>query len=142
VPRPDFRHFLDCGLRQLAVEARPWFERVARELEGLPLSVSVDGPPVILEFEAGRHSCDSLGSPVVALNTSRAVLLDLVDGRTSLPDAIRSDRLQLRGPVRAVIRFDRAFMAFLDGAVHCPSFPTLLHALREGANPWSALEAT
>ncbi len=139
MPRPEFRFYLDCALQRLSAEAPRWYTRVARHLDGLSIAVTVESATVLLRFDARVHRCESEGVSIVEISAERATLLDLIDGELALHEAIRSDRMFVRGPVAAVVRFDSAFSTFLDGAIRSRSFPLLVRSLRNGTCPWKAV---
>ena len=65
--------------------------------------------------------------------TSRKTLLDLVDGRMSLLEAILNDLLDVRGDTLPLVRLFDAFTAYLQGAVRAPGMSQLLDRFREGS---------
>ncbi len=66
------------------------------------------------------------------METTRAVILDLVDARAGLVEAILDDRLGLRGALPELARFHDGLMLYLHGAMRAPSFPGLLRRYRDG----------
>jgi len=68
----------------------------------------------------------------VEVGLDKPILLDLVDGRVTLEDALLEERLRLRGSLDALVEFDEALYIYLGGAVRCPSFPELYAEYRDG----------
>lgn len=129
--RLEFGDYLGAALAALAREIPPAYAALTRALDGMSVRFDVDGRACSLRCADGVHALGAgLAGCDTEVATDTATILDLVDARCSLVQAVRSDRLHLRGPVAAVARFDRGLGAFLAGAVRGPSFPSLLEDLR------------
>jgi hypothetical protein len=95
---------------------------------------------VLIEVDGERTAVTSTKSatrveaapraPVVECRTTREAIIDLVDARMTLVDAVVSERVWLRGSVGDLLAFYDGLMAYLGGAVRCPSFPWLLNDFR------------
>lgn len=134
MPPRDFAFFLEASLRVLAREAPASARRVADALGPAGVRVAVDGAARVVRGRGDALLCEAERSPAaVDVATDRTTVLGLVDARTTLMDALLEERFRVRGPVEAVIRFDDALLAYLDGAVRCPSFPTLLRDYRRSS---------
>lgn len=72
-------------------------------------------------------------APVVECRTTREAILDLIDAKTTLLDAVTSERVWLRGSPEDLLAFHDGLMIYLGGAVRSPSFPALLRAFRATA---------
>ncbi|MCZ7545140.1 MAG: hypothetical protein M5R40_17160 [Anaerolineae bacterium] len=81
------------------------------------------GADAITIAPAPRHPC-------VRLTASRQTLLDLLDARLSLIDAVLSGDVLLQGDIDDLARFHEGLLTYLRGGVRCPSFPGLLDQLR------------
>jgi hypothetical protein len=69
----------------------------------------------------------------VVVRTGRATLLDLIDGRSSLTDAVLRDAVLLRGDRQDLVRFHDALWLYLQGAVRAPSMSELLRRYRDAS---------
>jgi hypothetical protein len=127
VSSASFFEFLEQSLAVMRQEMPPAYEAFVGVLEGRRLAIEADGERRVVSFDAsglashGEHEHVELG---VAFD--RGTVLDLVDGRVSLPEAVLTDRIALRGAPAAVDRFDRALRSYVQGLVRCPSMPSLL----------------
>jgi len=124
----DFAAFLELSLRLLARQAPECYARLARV--GDAVRFAVEGEPVRLRFESGRHRIDRQGAAALEVRSDRGTIGALAAGELSLLDAILTERFGLRGTADAAARFDAALLAFVDGAVRYPSFPALFDAFR------------
>lgn len=128
--RPEFHPFLERSLEVLASQAPAAYAALEGALAGLPLRLEVDGRSSVLSFEEGRHRLAGDGESRVLLRTDRAAILDLVAGRISLVEALRSERLWLQGRPAHLARLDAALRLYLAGAVRAPACAVLLSAYR------------
>ncbi len=132
MPRHEFAEFLSRSLEILGREMPRSHARLCASMQGRCVAIEVDGPPVLVSFEGGGCAVGPLGvtPPSVEAVLSKQAILDLLDGRDSLEDAVWSDRFFLRAPVRELERFLEALLLYLRGAVRCPSLPALLERYR------------
>jgi hypothetical protein len=130
-PPESFAAFVEAALLALARETPASYARLAALAGADGVRLAVDGPPVIVRFGARSHSLERGAAPAaVDLRSDRATILALLDADLTLLDALERDRLHLQGNVDAVLRFEQALGAFLEGAARAPSFPDLLAAFR------------
>jgi ubiquinone biosynthesis protein UbiJ len=126
-----FPAFLEGALRALAREDPSHYARLAALGGGDGMRLRVDGGGLVLRFGARSHVFEAEPAPAaVDVRADRATLLALFDGRLSLLEAIASDRLRIDGAVEAVLRFEQALVAFLDGVTRTSAFTPLLAAFR------------
>jgi hypothetical protein len=116
----------------LRIDAPAAYHRVARELTGIAVDITVDAEMFnvqVLEdaVAVGAHLC---GAPAI-VTTSTDTILDLTDGRLTYLEAIRSGRLTLRGNLALMLPLARASTAFAEGAVRSPRIKGPLALLRE-----------
>lgn len=131
MPPPDFGAFLQRSLALLAREAPAAEHRLAHALGANVVTFRVDGAPVAVRVEEGRPRVAGAREPGhTEVATDPHTILDLVDAKLTLLEALTSERFRLRGSLDAVTGFDAALLAYLDGAVRCPSFPALLDEFR------------
>jgi hypothetical protein len=128
----SFADFLRASLRALRVEAPEIYAKMCGALQGLVLSIEVDGETSKLAFS--KNETFEVGSlePAVRLSTSSEAILALCDGKTTMVRAVRENSLFLAGSAAELIRFDDGFAIYLAGAMRCASFPELLHNFRVG----------
>jgi hypothetical protein len=139
VPKLEFREFLARSLDLLGAETPQAHARLAHALDALPLALEVDAEAMLLVFERGRHALRDAAPASVLLRTTRSAILDLVDGRIGLVEALRGERLWLQGAVASLVRVDAALRAYLAGAVRSPSFlPLLADYRRRGCDAHAA----
>jgi hypothetical protein len=128
---PDLRQFVEGSLDTLAREAPAFHSRLCVTLLGRRLRVRGDGEPFALHFGRGLvASVPPDGSEDLHLSVDRRSLLALVDGELTLEDALRQDRLELRGDLRHVVDLFDGLLIYLRGGIRCPSFPQLLSDFR------------
>lgn len=110
------------------------FTYLAEALGSLSLALDIDGE-VFRVVGAGRPivQADDRGDAGVRLQTSRAALLDLIDGRTSFLDAVLARRIRLTGASPLLLQAARAQRAFTEGAVRARRLRPLLDELRAAA---------
>ena len=132
MPAHDFFGFLRESLGLLESEAPHAYGRLLHELHGLRTCMITDGGRREYLFESGSIT-ESDVSACADLDVAfdRGTLLDLIDGRTSLEEAISAERLWIRGGAEAVERFHTGMLIYLDGAVRSPGFPDLLARYRQ-----------
>ncbi len=69
----------------------------------------------------------------VRIETSRAAILDLIDAKVGLDEAVETGTVSIRGSLDDVQRAHDTLLAYIHGAVRAASVPTLLSQLRAGA---------
>ena len=127
MPRSEFGRFLARSFTALEHEHRSAYLRTCRALAGRSVQIEIDSPAVLARFSASAVSVsDADAAGDLTLGTDKSTVFDLIDGKLTLLEAVRSERMQLRGSVESVADFHDALMIYLDGAVRSPSFPDLL----------------
>ncbi|MDQ2642685.1 MAG: hypothetical protein M3020_02635 [Myxococcota bacterium] len=136
---PPFSGFLRRSLDVLSREAPRAAGALCELLSKIRLCVSVDGERLSLVVARGRlgvYPVQRLGDTFLA--TRRATLVDLLEGRRSLLDAVLDDSVELRGAVDDLLVVDQALLTYLHGAVRSQSFPELLREFSMSADVASA----
>ncbi|HEX3732791.1 MAG TPA: SCP-2 sterol transfer family protein [Mycobacteriales bacterium] len=105
-------------------------------LEALgPLVVEVDVDGEVFALSGGRR-VDVTDGPAAAssarVSSSRGTILDLVDARFSLDEAVEAGVVNVHGSLDDILRAHDALLAYVHAAVRAPSHPELLAALRAG----------
>lgn len=91
----------------------------------------IDGEPVVLVFEpTGIALLTAARRPALELRTGRGTMLDVIDARLTLNEAVRTDALVLQGDVDDLKLAHEGLLTYVCGAVRCPSFPRLLERFR------------
>jgi hypothetical protein len=110
------------------------YRRVLDELGPLVVELNVDSE--LFSLRGGRRLEVSDGAADTAgarITTSRAAILDVLDARVSLGQAVEAGTVGVHGSVNNVLRAHDALIAYVHAAVRAPSQPGLLAALRTGA---------
>ncbi|OBF32595.1 SCP-2 sterol transfer family protein [Mycolicibacterium peregrinum] len=123
------------SIEQLADEGPDGYRLILQELGPLVVELDVDGEVFSLsgghELRVGDGGADA---PGVRLRTSRGAILDVLDAKVGLGDAVEADLLCVRGALDDVLRAHDTLLAYVHAAVRAPAQPALLHALRAGAS--------
>ena len=132
-----FRAHLRSALEVIEREAPVWSERLAASVGDIRIGVEVDGAPFrVVRRERAIHLDDGDTVDVVG-RCGRAAVDDLIEGRTTLEEAVESGRVDLRGDLDALLVLDEALRTFVNAAVRCPGMVDNLAAWRtpmEGYN--------
>jgi hypothetical protein len=105
-------------------------------LEALgPLVVEVDVDGELFALRGGSRLDVSDGPASVAgarVAVSRAAILDLLDARVSLDEAVEAGTVAVQGSLDDILRAHDTMLAYVHAAVRAPSQSALLIALRTG----------
>jgi hypothetical protein len=135
---------LDESLSVLQREQPASYARLCETLAGLHIEIGVDGEWMIAGFEPGGHR---VAATIAAAGTaaagarfraSRTAVLDVLDGRLTLAEAVLSGRLEAYAPLARLLELHDALLLYVNAAVRCPSFPALLDRFRAAAVERSA----
>lgn len=129
-------NFARESLELLALEAPVAHRAVRHHFTGIRARVEVDDESLCVEVvgravhvHRGQSPCD------VKVRTSRAALERLLSSGLSLVDAVLRDELEFQGPLDRVLGVHDGLMAFLEGGVRSPSFPSLLQRFLSDTGP-------
>jgi len=128
----EFADFLDASLHVLRRETPPAYRRVAERLAGRAVHFEVSEATFALRVAPDGHELTAAADGSLALGLDRSVVLELVEARASLPEAVLGERLRPRGLPEELGRFFDALVAYLEGAVRAPSMPRLYRAYARG----------
>jgi hypothetical protein len=127
VRKPRFEQFLRRSINLLAKEVPVAHDRIARILGDRIIQIEVDQERVAILCDRGTIRVVSGAIKAAAqAQASRQVLVDLLEGVTTLDEAILSDRVLLRGSLDDLAALYEALMAYFRGGVDSPLFPGLL----------------
>ena len=119
------------SLRHLADEVPASYRLVVERLGPLVVQLEVDGETFALS--GGSRLDVSDGIPAGAgtrIATSRAAMLDVLDAKLALGEAVESGAVSVRGALDDIQRAHDTLLAYVHAAVRAPSQPALLAALR------------
>lgn len=120
----------------LAREQPEAYARMCVRLEGLAVAIRVDDACFTAEFSSSRARVRAgLGLETVRVTTRGSALLDILDDRQSLSEAVLADALEVVGPLETLLRLQDGLLFYLRGAVRCPGFLPLLRRLRVACGP-------
>lgn len=117
-------------------ECRLAYHSLCEVLAQRQVALHVDGEALALVFTR-QHAVTlplTEAIPDIHLSLTRAAILDLVDGKLTLQEAILEGRVNLQGNLPNLLLFHEGWLAYMRGAIRCPSFPDLLERYRM-ANP-------
>jgi hypothetical protein len=101
-------------------------DEIARRLGAVRVRIRVDDEV----FDVARKRsvprvCAAEGSASVSIDTTRAVVRDVLTGRRMMAEVIRVDALRVRGALRDLVATLAALEAFVHGAVRCAAVADL-----------------
>jgi hypothetical protein len=117
----------------LAREQPEAYARMCALLEGLSVAVWVDEERFAADFSSRGASVRALtGHEPARVSTHGRTLLEVLDARRSLTEAVLADAVRVVGPLDTLLRLHEGLLLYLRGAVRCPGFASVLRRLREG----------
>ncbi|MGV9798300.1 SCP-2 sterol transfer family protein [Mycobacterium sp. NPDC003449] len=123
------------SVEHLAAEVPDSCRLMLEDLGPLVVALDVDGELFSLRggtrLEVADGPAPSAGARVRA---SRTAILDVLDARVSLREAVEGGAVGVRGSLDDVLRAHDTLLAYVHAAVRAPSQPGLLEALRMGAD--------
>jgi len=113
------------------------YARLCEKLASLRIEIRIDGECLIAAFEPGGHRVagESTAAQTAAgarFRASRDAVLDVLDGRINLAEAVMTGRLEAYAPLAHLLELHDALLLYVNAAVRCPSFPALLDRFRAG----------
>lgn len=119
----------------LADEVPASYRLVLDRLGPLVVTLDVDGERFALR---GGHRLEVRDEPEgfsgPRITTSRAAIVDVLDARMGLHDAVQTGAVTVAGSLDDILRVHETLLAYVHAAVRAPSVPGLLSALREGVS--------
>ena len=123
--------FIETSLEALQREFPSAYYRMCACITGRSVSLTIDQEPVTIVFEGGAvRLVAPLKEVNVSLSTSRQTILDVIDAKLTLQEAVDREAILLQGTVEDLAAFDDGLQMYVRGAVRCPSFPGLLDRFR------------
>jgi ubiquinone biosynthesis protein UbiJ len=128
----DTRTFIETSLRTLRREFPAAYDLLCAQLTPLEIHLLIEDESIPLRFRFDQAIILlAPEQPDAELRTTRQTILDVIDARLTLDEAILTDAIRLQGEVEVLQRFHDALITYVSGAVRCPSFPELLTRFRE-----------
>ena len=123
--------YIGASLVALRQECPTAYFLMCSQLAPRRVRLMIDGESVTLAFDpSGAHVLPVAQNPTAELVTSRRTILDVLDARLTLAEAVLSDAIVLKGCVDDLTAFHDGLMTYVRGAVRCPTFPRLLDRFR------------
>ncbi|HEX8440880.1 sterol-binding-like protein [Archangium sp.] len=120
----------------LARAHREAYTRMCERLAGLSVLLEVEGERFSAAFSSRRAWVwPPSGEEVARVTTRRRTVLDVLDDRQSLTEAVLTDAVEVVGPLDTLLRLHEGLGVYVQGAVRCPGFAPLLRRLREAGAP-------
>lgn len=124
--------FVGASLTTLRQECPTAYVQLCMLLEPREVLLSIEGETVALAFDhAGAHILPRPRGPTLLLQTTRQTILDVIDDRLRLDEAVLADEILLQGAIEDLALLYEGLLTYVRGAVRCPSFPPLLDRFRE-----------
>jgi hypothetical protein len=109
----------------------PANEAFCRALAGCAVELRVDDEEMAVRFDAGGASVvAAAGAADARIDTGRRAILDVIDARMTLEEAVRLGRVQVVGPLPVVVRLHEGILLYVHGGVRLPAFASLLRRFR------------
>ncbi|KUI33856.1 hypothetical protein [Mycobacterium sp. GA-2829] len=122
------------SLGHLELEVPENYRLLLDRLGPLVVELAVDGEAFTM---CGGHRVVVTDGPAhrpgVRVGTTRTAILDLLDARTGLDEAVENGAVRVLGVLDDILRAHDTLLAYVHAAVRAPSQPALLTALRSGA---------
>jgi len=132
----SFARFIGSSLETLSNELSTAYHLLCTQLASRSVLLVIDGETVALAFDhSGAHLLPELHNPTVQLHASRRTILDVIDARLTLYEAVLADSIVLEGNIDDLVAFHDGLLTYIQGAVRCPSFPALLDHFRYISSP-------
>ena len=132
MPSADFFSFLRASLSVLAEEEHKAHSALVAALGPLRARLVADGAEASIWLDSSKWTI--YRGPTdsdLEVTFDRRVILDLIDGRLTMHDAIDRERLKLRGSPEAIVSFYEALMIYLEGLMRAPGAGAILKDYRE-----------
>jgi hypothetical protein len=125
------RGLLARSFEVLAHEQPRAAERLRARLAGLAVGLRIDSEHFAAEFTPERVLLRPPdGHEPVSVVTSRRAILDVLEARQTLAEAVLHDAVGVVGPLDTLLRLQEGLIHYIHGAVRCAGFPPLLRQLK------------
>jgi hypothetical protein len=125
--------FVEESLATLRHECPTAYVQLCTLLKPREVLMLIDSETITLTFDHMRvHILPQLRRPTLSLQTTRQTILDVVDDRLRINEAVLVDAILLQGDVDDLALFYEGLLTYVRGAIRCPTFPALLERFRQG----------
>jgi hypothetical protein len=126
---------LAASFAALAAELPAAHARMCARLSGRAVALHVGEERLLVTFAEGRGEVRSLPAGEdpgvdVRIATSHRAILDVLDARRSLAEAVLADEVLVVGDLAHLAEAQEGLVAYVHGGVRCPSFPGLVERFR------------
>jgi hypothetical protein len=123
--------YVDLSLAVLRRECPTAYLELCSRLAFATVELRIDDEWVRLAFlPRAAELRQELADPDVRLQTTRTTILEVLDAKLTLDQAVRAGAVLLWGSSRDLARCNDALLDYVRGAVRCPSLPALLDRFR------------
>jgi hypothetical protein len=132
MPPADFFVFLRNSLSRIAHEVPDAHRALVDAMGNLRARLVADGAARTIRFDFPDWTIYAgAGDADLEVAFDRAIIVDLIDGRLTMEDAIYQERLRMRGSVETIERFHGALLIYLEGLIRTPGAPVMLESYRK-----------
>jgi hypothetical protein len=121
------------SVEHLEREVPDSYRLLVAELGPMIVELNVDGEIFTLRggdrLRVSDGAADTAGAQII---TSRVTILDVLDARVALGEAVEAGAVSVRGSLDDIQRAHDSLLAYVHAAVRASSQPTLLAELRSG----------
>jgi hypothetical protein len=116
----------------LLARAQPQaYDRCLLQLAGLAVALKIDAEHFTVAFTPAEVRLRAVdGQEYITVGTSRQTILEVLDDRRTLAEAVISSAVEVIGPLELLLRAHEGLIRYVHGAVRCAGFPSLLQQLR------------
>ena len=121
------------SVEHLSDEVPDSYRLVLKKLGPLVVELDVDGE--LFSLRGGHRlevSDGAADTPGTRIATSRTAILDVLDAKVGLAQAVEAGSIAVRGSLDDIQRAHDTMLAYVHAAVRAPSQPELLAAFRTG----------
>ncbi len=123
----EFADYLAASLDVMARQVPTAYSRLCAALEHRPIHFRSDGSEFGIESsDTALSLCSPPSSSVLEVTLSKDIVVDLLNGKSSLYEAVRDERLLLKGSVSDLSFFFHALQIYVRGAIRSPGMAPLL----------------
>jgi hypothetical protein len=131
MPPADFFTFLHASLSRMAAEEPDVHRSLAAMMDNLRARLVADGDARIIRFDVpGWRICAGTSEVDLEVAFDRKIIMDLIEGRLTMEDAIYQERLRVHGAVDSIERFHDALLIYLEGLIRTPGAAAMLENYR------------
>ncbi|WP_233612312.1 sterol-binding-like protein [Corallococcus sp. AB045] len=105
--------------------------RFLMPLAGLAVALKIDAEHFTAAFTSTQAHLRAVdGQESITVGTSRRTILEVLDDRRTLTEAVLSNAVEVVGSLEVLLRAHEGLIRYVHGAVRCAGFASLLHQLR------------